>query len=83
MYGSNSFSEFSCSGMCAHLFDRIRDVSNHNFKIIGNLKPYTMYSFAVQGYSGNGAGLLSEEVIVRTLEAGKPLLYQFILKVRL
>ena len=66
-----SFSELTCTGKCAHLFDRKRDVSKGNFKVIGNLRPFTEYSFAVQGYSGNGAGLLSGEVIVRTLEAGR------------
>ena len=69
----------TCTGKCSHLFDRMRDVTTSTFKVIEHLNPYTEYSFAVQGYCGNGAGLLSGEVKVRTLEAGEFIMFCFVL----
>ena len=67
--------EFECPGQCTYLYEGQTEVSKTTSLIIKNLKPYTQYSFNVQGFSTQGAGVLSKGVVVRTLQSGEFLLF--------
>ncbi|WAR00501.1 PRTGB-like protein [Mya arenaria] len=59
----------ACPGHCRYLSEYKREATQNTHIRIGGLHPFTRYSFAVQAYNANGAGALSQPVVVRTLEA--------------